>query len=346
MLTFLIMAGGKGERFFPLSTKERPKQLLKVFSDKSLIELTYERILPMVDSAKQIFVSTNELQVKALKEELKDIPEENIIIEPAFRDTASAIAYGSYIISKYYDNPTICVLASDHLISDGDNFRNTIKIATDCALNGNIVTLGIKPTYPEVGYGYIEVKETKINTPVEVLAFKEKPSYETAQKYYESGNYLWNSGMFIFNYNVIKNAFSLYSPKHLEVLSKMNISKNEGIKTAKDISSIFEEFPKISIDYAIMEHAKNLYCIPSNFDWSDVGSYKAFDDLFSHDLDGNVIRNAKTMLIDSRNNIIICDGITQKINLIGICDKIIVSTKNNLLICNKDRMQEIKKLLM
>ena len=212
MLTFLIMAGGKGERFFPLSTKERPKQLLKVFSDKSLIELTYERILPMVDSAKQIFVSTNELQVKALKEELKDIPEENIIIEPAFRDTASAIAYGSYIISKYYDNPTICVLASDHLISDGDNFRNTIKIATDCALNGNIVTLGIKPTDPEVGYGYIEVKETKINTPVEVLAFKEKPSYEIAQKYYESGNYLWNSGMFIFNYNIIKNAFSLYSP--------------------------------------------------------------------------------------------------------------------------------------
>ena len=299
----------------------------------------------MVDSAKQIFVSTNELQVKALKEELKDIPEENIIIEPCFRDTASAIAYGSFIISKYYDNPTICVLASDHLISDCDNFRNTVKVASECALNGNIVTLGIKPTYPETGYGYIEVKEAKVNTPVKVEAFKEKPDYDIANEYFKSGNYLWNSGMFIFSFDVIREAFSKYSPKHLEVLSKMNIKKNKGISTANEVSSVFNEFPKISIDYAIMEHASNLYCIPSNFDWSDVGSYKAFDDLFPHDENGNVIRNACTTLIDSKNNIIICDETTQKINLIGICDKIIVSTKKNLLICEKDRMQEIKKLL-
>lgn len=346
MLTFLIMAGGKGERFFPLSTKERPKQLLHIFDEKSLIELTYERILPLVDNANQIFISTNELQVKALKEELPQIPDENIIIEPSFRDTASAIAYGSFIISKYFDNPTICVLASDHLISNGDNFRNTIKIASKCADEGNIVTLGIKPSYPETGYGYIEVKESYINNPTKVLAFKEKPNFEVAKSYYESGNYLWNSGMFVFKHKTIIDAFKMYSPKHLEVLNKMDIVKNEGIKTANVVSSIFTEFPKISIDYAIMEHATNLYCIPSDFDWSDVGSYKAFEDLFLHDENNNVIRNASAVAIDSNNNIIICDNVSQKINLIGICDKIIVLTKDNLLICDKDRMQEIKKLLV
>ena len=157
MLTFLIMAGGSGERFWPLSTKQKPKQLLKIFNDKSLIKLTYERILPLVDKD-QIFIATNELQVPAMKEELPQMDDSRIIIEPAFRDTAAAIAYGSMMISKYYQNPTICVLASDHLISDEEEFRKVIQIASLEAEKKQIITLGIKPTYPETGYGYIQVK--------------------------------------------------------------------------------------------------------------------------------------------------------------------------------------------
>ena len=176
MLTFLIMAGGSGERFWPLSTKQKPKQLLKIFSDKSLIRLAYERVLPLVDKDR-IFIATNEIQVPALKEDLPEIDDSRIIIEPAFRDTAAAIAYGSTMISKYYDNPTVCVLASDHLIADSDEFRKVIKLAEIEADNNNIVTLGIKPSYPETGYGYIEVNDSTLNVSTKSLGFKEKPQY-------------------------------------------------------------------------------------------------------------------------------------------------------------------------
>ena len=190
MLTFLIMAGGSGERFWPLSTKKKPKQLLKVFSDKSLIRLAYERILPLVDK-NQIFIATNEIQVPALKEDLTEIDDSRIIIEPAFRDTAAAIAYGSLMISKYYENPTVVVLASDHLIKNDVEFRHVINIAEREAEKGSIVTLGIKPTYPETGYGYIEVKDSSLNHPTKSLGFKEKPRYEIALEYFNSKRYLW-----------------------------------------------------------------------------------------------------------------------------------------------------------
>ena len=176
MLTFLIMAGGSGERFWPLSTKQKPKQLLKIFSDKSLIRLAYERILPLVDKDR-IFIATNEIQVPALKEDLTELDDSRIIIEPAFRDTAAAIAYGSTMISKYYENPTVVVLASDHLIANGDEFRKVIKLAESEANNGSIVTLGIKPTYPETGYGYIEVTDSTLNKATKSLGFREKPKY-------------------------------------------------------------------------------------------------------------------------------------------------------------------------
>ncbi len=228
MLTFLIMAGGSGERFWPLSTKKKPKQLLKIFSDKSLIRLAYERILPLVDKDK-IFIATNEIQVPALKEDLKELDDSRIIIEPAFRDTAAAIAYGSTMISKYYDNPTVVVLASDHLISNGDEFRRVIKIAEEEANKGSIVTLGIKPTYPETGYGYIEVSDSTLNKPTKSLGFKEKPQYEIAKAYFESKKYLWNSGMFIFKYETIMDALKKYSLNHYETIGKIAplFTKNE-----------------------------------------------------------------------------------------------------------------------
>ena len=346
MLTFLIMAGGSGERFWPLSTKEKPKQLLKIFSNKSLIRLAYERILPLVDK-EQIFIATNEIQLKALKEELPEINDSRIIIEPAFRDTASAIAYGSLMISKYYDNPTICVLASDHLIANEDEFRKVIRIAETEADKGNIVTLGIKPEYPETGYGYIEVDEAILNKPTKALAFKEKPSLELARTYFNSGNYLWNSGMFIFKYNTILKALNKYSQNHYNIsieLSKL-INENNGVFTANNIRDIFMKFEKKSIDYAVMEKANNIVVIPSSFGWNDVGSYLAFDELFTKDENNNVTYNVKSITVDSTNNIIISQEDNHNINLLGINNMIIVITKDNLLIIPKDRCQEIKKIL-
>lgn len=346
MLTFLIMAGGSGERFWPLSTKEKPKQLLKIFNEKSLIRLTYERILPLVEKD-QIFVATNEIQVPAMKEELPELEDSRIIIEPAFRDTASAIAYGSLMISKYYDNPTICVLASDHLIANEDAFRNVIKLALEEANLGNIVTLGIKPSYPETGYGYIQVEKATLNQPVLSLGFKEKPNLELAKQYVSSGSYLWNSGMFIFKHTVILEALKKYSPNHYQVVSLLDqkIKQNEGTKTVQLILEDFLKFEKKSIDYAVMEHAKNLIVIPSDFGWNDVGNFLAFEELFDKDENGNVIKNITCISVDSANNIIVSDCDKQRISLLGVQDMIIVVSENDILVCSKDKNQEIKRIL-
>lgn len=346
MLTFLIMAGGSGERFWPLSTKQKPKQLLKIFSDKSLIRLAYERILPLVDKDR-IFIATNEIQVPALKADLTELDDSRIIIEPAFRDTAAAIAYGSTMISKYYENPTVCVLASDHLISNSEEFRNVIKIAEKEAQNNNIITLGIKPTYPETGYGYIEVNEAELNVPVKSLGFREKPKYEVAKEYFESGRYLWNSGMFIFKYDIIMDALKKYSLNHYETINAINklFTKNEGIKTAEIVKDIFMNFEKKSIDFAVMEHADNIMVVPSEFGWNDVGNYLAFEELFDKDENSNVVKNIKCISVDSNNNIVVSDGCNQQVSLLGVSNMIIAVTKDNILVCDKNKNQDIKKII-
>ncbi len=346
MLTFLIMAGGSGERFWPLSTKQKPKQLLKVFSEKSLIRLAYERVLPLVDK-NQIFIATNEIQVPALKEDLTELDDSRIIIEPAFRDTASAIAYGSMMISKYYENPTICVLASDHLIANEEEFRNVILIAEKEARNNNIVTLGIQPTYPETGYGYIQVKNPSLNIPTKSLGFREKPKSDIAKEYFNSGNYLWNSGMFIFKYSIIMEALKKYSVNHYDTINKITkiVSKNEGIITARQVKDTFMEFEKKSIDYAVMECADNIMVIPSSFGWNDVGSFTAFEDLFEPDQNGNVINNTIVISVDSNNNIIVSNDKLQRVSLLGVDNMIVAITKEEILLTKKNRCQDIKKLL-
>ncbi len=346
MLTFLIMAGGSGERFWPLSTKQKPKQLLKIFSDKSLIRLAYERVLPLVDKDR-IFIATNEIQVPALKGDLPEISESRIIIEPAFRDTAAAIAYGSTMISKYYENPTICVLASDHLIANSEEFRKVIKLAEEEALKDNIVTLGIKPSYPETGYGYIEVSNSTLNKATKSLGFKEKPKFDIAKQYYESGKYLWNSGMFIFKYETIMNALKKYSTNHYETINQIKtlFAYNEGVKTAELVKDKFMNFEKKSIDFAVMEHANNIMVIPSEFGWNDVGNYLAFEELFDKDENDNVVRNIKCISVDSNNNILVSDGDYQSVSLLGVTNMIVAVTKENILICDKSKNQDIKNII-
>ncbi len=346
MLTFLIMAGGSGERFWPLSTRKKPKQLLKIFDEKSLIRLAYERVLPLVDKDR-IFIATNEVQLDALKEDLSEISDDRIIIEPDFKDTASAISYGSLIISKYYDNPTICVLASDHLIKDEDNFRSTIKLAEYVASEGQIVTLGITPDHIETGYGYIKVKENIVGVPEKALEFTEKPKYDIAKAYYESKKYLWNSGMFIFRYDVLLEELKKHSYNHYitnQNIAKL-IDKNEGVLTAKKVKDEFMNFEKKSIDFAIMEKSDKISVIPSNFLWNDVGGYLAFEDLFDADEDGNVSRNNSLITVDSSNNIIVSDKKYQRVSLLGVNNMIISITKDEILIADKKDNQRIKEIV-
>lgn len=342
----LIMAGGTGQRFWPLSTQERPKQLLSLFSERTMIRETVDRVLPLVEP-ERIFIATNIMQSTAIMNELPFIPERNIIIEPAFKDTAAAIGYGSLVINCYYPDSEIVVLASDHLIKDEDNFRDTLLIALhEAHINDSIVTLGIQPHKPETGFGYIEIEDNiSLGSVVDAKRFCEKPCYNLAKEYLEKGNFLWNSGMFIFNYRTIIEEFREHLPSHYQVLMEIQPYIKAGLYgelLADEISLYFEAFEKVSIDYGIMEHTNIIKVIPSDFGWCDVGSFTAFDEIFDPNENGTVCRTASIKELNSKNNIII--GTNKHIATIGIEDVVIVQTEDTILVCKKDQVHDIKKL--
>lgn len=346
-MKILIMAGGSGERFWPLSTKERPKQLLSLFSDKSMIRETVDRVLNYVRT-NDIYVATNQIQSKKIIDELKDIPIKNIIIEPAFKDTAAAIAYGSMIISRDSDkDEVIAVLASDHLISNVADFIKNLGKAEEVASKGHIVTLGIYPTRPETGYGYIKLNNLKINEPSKVVKFMEKPNYETASKYILSGNYVWNSGMFIFKQSIIMKEFRKYLPNHFKVINEMKkiIGKSNSNELSNLTRPYFDRFERISIDFAIMEKSNIIECIPVDFGWNDVGGFNSLEEVFEKDASNNIIKNVNYVQIDSKNNIIISDNGSRMITSLGVSNMIIVDTKEALLVCNKKDSQRIKEII-
>ena len=355
MLAAIIMAGGSGERFWPLSTPEKPKQLLKIFSDKSMIRETVDRILPIIE-AENIFVATNILQLEGIKNELNDIPIENIIIEPLFKDTAAAIGFSSLVVKNRLKNKIssnekieVIVLASDHLIKKEEEFRNILLIAAKEALNNNsIVTLGIKPDKPETGYGYIEIdKENfQLNSVYNVARFREKPNKETAEEYLSSGKYLWNSGMFIFTVDSLFKNFQMYMDNHNKIFNEIEkvIEKENNMEAlSKKTKDYFEKFEKISIDFGIMEHSKNVRVIPIDIEWNDIGSFNAFDEIFGKDEYGNVLKANEVKVLDSNNNIVISDGLN--ISLLGVENLVIVKNGNNILISHKEKTQDIKKII-
>jgi len=342
----LIMAGGSGERFWPLSTKENPKQLLSLVSEKSMIRETVERVLGLVNFD-DIFIATNAIQAEGMKKHIPELRDENIIIEPSFRDTAAAIAYGSTYISKYEENPIIVVLAADHLIEKVDKFLVAIKIAAGEASKGSIVTLGIKPTRPETGYGYIKIESSLENVATKAMRFLEKPNYETALDYLDDGYYMWNSGMFIFTYNTIMSELKKYVPNHIEVIKHMKdeIMEFNGLVLSEKTKPYFNNFERISIDYAVMEKSDLIKCLPVDIGWNDVGGYNSLADLFEKDQSNNIVKNARYVFVDSNNNIIIGESNDKLITTIGVENMIIVDSKNGLLVCNRDNAQRIKELL-
>lgn len=356
MLTAIIMAGGSGERFWPLSTPDKPKQLLNIFSDKTMIRETVDRILPIIPK-ENIFIATNELQSEAVKKELIDIPEENIIIEPAFKDTAAAIGYSTLIIENRFKNRLgenekieVAVLASDHLIKKDYEFREIVKLgAKEARENGVIVTLGIKPNKPETGYGYIEVNEEKeliLNEIYKVRRFREKPNFETAESYVASGKYLWNSGMFIFTTDTIFKNFDVLMEEHAEVFQSIRKKLDEniyGVELTNLVRNDFENFEKISIDFGIMEYSKNIRVIPVDIEWNDIGSFNALEEVFEKNNSGNIVRYCNVKELDSSGNIIIGEDVT--ISLLGVKDLVVVKNGNNILIANKNRTQDIKKII-
>lgn len=344
-VTAVIMAGGKGERFWPKSRTNLPKQFLNISGSKSMIQQTISRLEKITDVSR-IFIVTNELYAELIRAQIPTLPIDNIIIEPIGRNTAPCLGVASIIIEERFPDSTMVVLPSDHIIENVEGFTNIIRTATQVAQqNDRLVTLGIQPTYPETGYGYIESLDEKVelnNMEVyRVRKFVEKPDYDTAKSYLDSGNYYWNSGIFVWKTNVIRKHIREFMPEMHDVLETMKT----GFKTPKRDEVIKQEFfkmPDQSIDYGIMEKASNIYVIPCVFGWDDVGSWTALDRINERDEYGNVIKG-NILNLDTKRCIIESNG--KLIATLGIEDLIIVDTEDVTLICSKDKAQEVKLLL-
>ena len=341
--TALIMAGGRGERFWPRSRQSLPKQFLSLTDDKkTMLQLTVERILPLV-AMEDIFIVTNRGYRELVRAQLPELPDENILCEPVGKNTAPCIGLGAVHIAKKYGDAVMMVLPSDHLIKYTSLFLNTLSDACEVAeQGGNLVTLGIAPDCPETGYGYIKFQpEQTLGRAFAVERFVEKPDLETAKAYLASEQYLWNSGMFIWKTSTILKNLQTYLPETYRGLYKIG----EAIGTPMEeqvLEREFQAFEAESIDYGVMEKAKNIYILSGAFGWDDVGSWLAVGRIKRSNELGNVV-NGNVVTVDTRNTTI--QGSEKLIAAVGLEDMIVVDSEDALLICEKDHAGDIKKVL-
>ncbi|MDD3224285.1 MAG: mannose-1-phosphate guanylyltransferase [Clostridium sp.] len=342
MLCALIMAGGKGERFWPLSTDEKPKQFLKLLGEETMIQMAVNRLKPIIP-VERIFVVTGERYIDLVKTQLPELPERNIILEPFGKNTAPCIALSTFVIRKYYDDAIIAVLPSDHLIRNEQEFRKVIKTAGDFVEDKEdaIVTLGMKPDRPETGYGYIKCHRSssilnglKIK---EVEMFVEKPDEKMAEKYLEDGNFLWNGGMFVWKAENILRLTKKYIKNTYDILKDV-FSKEEYTESLK---KAYEAVDSVSIDYAIMEKTKKIYVIPSEFGWDDVGTWHSMERYRDKDENNNVCVG-NIVNINSKNNIIF--GKNKPVIISGLDDIFVVEGDDVILIGKKDDIKNIKEI--
>lgn len=342
--TALIMAGGRGERFWPRSRKSCPKQFLSLTNDgKTMIQLTVERILPLVNM-EDIYISTNRDYLPLVREQLPDIPEENILCEPVGRNTAPCIGLGAVHIARKEDDALMMVLPSDHLIKYTSMFVSTLESACRVAEAGeNLVTLGITPDYPETGYGYIRfLPDVSMDSHAYAVdCFVEKPDLEKAQEYLASEQYLWNSGMFVWKVSTVLANLERYMPETYSGLKTIQAAigtREEDVVLERE----FEKLPSVSIDYGIMEKARNIYVIPGTFGWDDVGSWLAVERINKTNEEGNVV-NGNVITVNTKNTTI--QGTEKLIAAVGLRNLVIVDTDDAILICAKESAGEIKKVL-
>ena len=341
--TALIMAGGRGERFWPKSRKNMPKQFLSLTDDgKTMIQLTVERISPMV-KLEDVYIATNKDYKALVLEQLPGLPEENILCEPIGRNTAPCIGLGAMHIAKKYDDAMMFVFPSDHLIKFNKMFLQTLKDACEVAENDDhLVTIGIAPDYPETGYGYIKFdSHITEGRAYKVDRFVEKPNLEVAKEYLVSEEYLWNSGMFIWKVSSILKNMQKFMPETYEALKRIQ----GAIGTDQEEAVLEKEFfaiPSQSIDYGVMEKAKDIYILPGTFGWDDVGSWLAVERIKKTNEFGNVV-NGNIITVNTSNCVI--QGGNKLIATVGLEDMIVVDTDDATLICSKDHAGDIKKVL-
>ena len=342
----VIMAGGIGSRFWPMSTPECPKQFVDVLgTGRTFIQMTVDRFKGLIP-AENVWVVTSQAYREQVMEQLPEVPVGNILLEPCRRNTAPCIAYASWRIKSIDPKATIVVSPSDHLILDIAEFQRVVSSAVDFASTSDaIITLGMKPTRPETGYGYIQ---TDMSCPsvrnkeiYRVDAFKEKPDLSTAEKYIRKPNMLWNAGIFIWNVSTIVNALRVYAPEINDIFE--NLLPIYG--TAKEQDTINEEFPKcesISVDYAILEKSEEIYCFPASFGWSDLGTWGSLRENVTRDKSGNAIIGENVKTYETRDCVIHCSE-ERRVVVQGLEGYIVAEKDNTLLICKLSEEQRIKQ---
>jgi len=343
----VIMAGGRGTRFWPRSREKKPKHLLDIVSSRTIIQETVDRIKPLIDP-KNILVVTGRKHARELIRQLPEVPAKNIIIEPVGRNTAACIGLAALHIQRKTKDDVMVVLPSDHAIGNPDKYRAVISAAARAAKRGNaLVTIGIQPDGPHTGFGYLEGSNStgKIagQEILRVKSIREKPDVRKAKAFVKSGNFFWNSGMFIWKASVILNEIKCYLPDLHAGL--MTIREALGkTSEAKTVEKIYRQLASISIDYGVMEKAKDVFVLPAEFGWNDVGSWDALWDISAKDAKGNASSGGGEIILEDTENSLIC-GTNKLIALVGMKDVIVVDTKDAILICKRGQSQDVKKVV-
>ena len=351
----IIMAGGRGERFWPVSREKTPKQLITLLGDQSLLQQTVERVLPIAP-IENILIITNRTQVSGVRKQLPDLPGHNVIAEPCGRDTAAAIVLGAAIAGQRNPRGIMAVLPADHFIQDQKTFQRVLR---DCfglaARNELLVTIGIRPTEPATGFGYIKkgqaleqgLQQGKLKTNFsKVERFVEKPPLVKARRFVKSGNYRWNAGMFVWSVQTLIQALTKYQPEMVSLYQRWKSAAASPSKLASQLQKDYPAVKRISIDYALMEHADNTVVADGTFDWDDLGSWTALEHYLKSDEQGNSSK-AQLVQVDSGNNIVF-DARSRKqqtIALVGIRNCIVVQTDDACLVASKESGQQIKELV-
>lgn len=351
----IIMAGGRGERFWPLSREKTPKQLLTLIGKQSFLQQAVERVSPLVPR-QNIFVITNEVQAPQVRKQLPKLPKENVVAEPCGRDTCAAVTLGAALVGARSTTAVMAVLPADHVIPEERKFQQVLSDSFDLAAQGQvIVTLGIHPTEPATGYGYIRTG-VELPTPpglkrlktrfFKAEQFVEKPNYERALEYLQSGQYRWNAGMFIWSFVTITQGLEKHQPEMAAACQRWFTAAQKPGRLAKVLAKEYPEIRKISIDYALMEHAQNVVCADGAFAWDDLGAWPALARHLKPDAEGNCAVG-EVIHVDAARNLIYDARTKQRtpITVVGLRDSVIVQTDDVTLVAHKSQSQKVRELV-
>ncbi len=340
----MIMAGGGGTRLWPMSRNHMPKQLLPLVEDQSMFKISVERLAPLF-TPDRIYIVTGSQYVDMMRADTPEIPRQNFIVEPYGKDSGPAAALGITVIQQRDPQPTVAILTADHHISDKTGFRQVLAAAHELAQQGYIVTLGIAPTYPSTGFGYIRRGRELYNINgfacYQSRGFTEKPSAEKAAQFLASGDYSWNSGMFIWKANQAMAEFQRQQPEMYEQFMELALTVDTP-QFNTTLDTVWEAIRKISLDYAVMEGAHNMAVIPVDIGWNDIGSWSSLFEVLPLDPSGNTFKAADRITMDTHDTLVVSDKL---VVTIGVDNLVVIETPDAILVCHKDRTQDVKEVV-